>query len=359
MRLTLAIASRGGLAERAGDLTLHAMSTVRAGVTATFRAFLARYPRISADRLIQTAGIEPHRIGDADAVIDQRQWVALLEAAADATGDPGLGLELALQVPWKDFGVLGYVLLNSPTVGAALENSARFLAVQQTGGRLVLATGPRVARFTYAMADPRIVEYGQNAESVFGLTVRLIREATVNPRWAPREVTFRHDRPSDPSRQEQFFAAPTRFAQRTNTLVLAPDDLARRFVSADPGLLPLLIAHATASLAQLPRGGEITDEVRAAVIAAIGAGDASIEAVASRLGQSTRSLQRRLQQARASFHAIVEEARLALAKRYLADPALSLTETAFLLGYSDLSAFSRAFRRWTGTTAHDYRRRLE
>src|SRR5262245_26616169 len=136
MPATLAIAAPRGLAARAADLALHATrrstdtgsvtaGTVRAGVTATFRSFLARYPRVSADRLIQAAGIEPRRIGDPDAQIDQQQWVALLEAAADATGNPCLGLELALQVPWKDLGVLAYVALNSPTLGAALENSAR------------------------------------------------------------------------------------------------------------------------------------------------------------------------------------------------------------------------------------------
>ena len=330
--------------------------TVRAGVTATFRSVLARYPRVSADRLIQAAGIEPRRIGDPDAVIDQQQWVALLEAAADATGNPCLGLDLALQLPWKDVGVLGYVLLHSPTVGAALENSARFLAVQQTGGRLTLAVNSRLARFTYAMDDARIVDYGQNAESVFAMAVRMIREGTATPRWAPREVAFRHRGPTDISRHERLFAAPVRFGQRSNTLGIAAADLALRFGSADPGLLPVLVRHATDCLAQLPRAGEFTDEARAAVVAAIGTGDPTIDAVATRLGSSARSVQRRLQLAGVSFKEIVDEARLDLARRYLADPSLSLTETAFLLGYSDLSAFSRAFRRWTGTTAIDYRR---
>jgi AraC-like DNA-binding protein len=95
--------------------------------------------------------------------------------------------------------------------------------------------------------------------------------------------------------------------------------------------------------------------VRRAVIAAISTGDPTIDNVAGRLGQSVRSLQRRLQADR-SFKELVEETRLDLAQRYLADPELTLTETAFLLGYSDLSAFSRAFKRWTGKTALDVRR---
>jgi AraC-like DNA-binding protein len=329
---------------------------VRAGVAASFRAFLARYPGVNADRLIQAAGLDPRRVGDPDAVLDQEQWVALLEAAAHETRDPAFGLALAAQVPWKDLGVLGYVLLNSPTTGAALENSRRYLAVQQTGGVLTLETTSRDVRYGYAMADRRITEYGQNTEGLFAMAVRMIREATGVATWAPRSVSFRHAGPADDAAHARFFRAPIRFGQRANTLVLAPADLAQRFVAADAGLLPVLERHAADCLTRLPRSSAFADDVRGAVIASISAGDPSIEAVATRLGTSARSVQRRLAADELSFKSVVDDTRLALAERYLADPALSLTETAFLLGYSDLSAFSRAFRRWTGKTALEFRR---
>jgi AraC-like DNA-binding protein len=320
------------------------------------RGYLARYRGVSADRLIQAAGIDPRRVGNPDAVLDQQQWVALLEAAAHQTGDPAFAIGLAAQLPWKDLGVLAYVALNSPTVGAALDNTRRYLAVQQTGGALTLEVGPRDARYEYAMADRRIDDYGQHAESVFAMVVRMIREATRAASWAPRGVSFRHAAPADDAAHVRFFRAPVRFGQRTNTLVLAAADLATPFVAADAGLLPVLVRHAEDCLVRLPRAGAFADDVRGAVIAAIGAGDPSIDAVAARLGASARSVQRKLQVDALSFKAVVDATRLALAERYLADPALSLTETAFLLGYSDLSAFSRAFRRWTGRTALAYRR---
>lgn len=332
------------------------MGTVRAGVAATLRAYLARYRGVSAERLIQAAGLDPRRVGDPNAVMDQQQWVALLEAAAHETGDPAFAIGMAAQMPWKDLGVLGYVALNSPTIGAALDNSRRYLAVQQTGGALVLDAGPREARFSYAVVDRRIADYGQHAESVFAMVVRMIREATRLASWAPRGVSFRHDAPADDGAHVRFFRAPVRFGQRTNTLVLAAADLATPFVAADAGLLPVLVRHAEDCLARLPRAGAFADDVRGAVIAAIGAGDPSIDAVAARLGSSARSVQRKLQADALSFKAVVDATRLALAEGYLADPSLSLTETAFLLGYSDLSAFSRAFRRWTGKTALEFRR---
>jgi AraC-like DNA-binding protein len=333
-----------------------ALGTVRAGITATFQAFLARYPGVSAARLVQAAGIDLRRMGDPDAVLDQAQWIALLEAAAHATDNPCFAIELAQQVPWKDLGVLGYVVLHSPNVGAALENSRRFLAVQQTGGTLTLEVGPRVARYGYAIVDPRVTEHGQHTESVFALAVRMVREATARATWAPREIAFRHDGPIDDAAHARFFGAPVRFRQRENALVLAAEDLALPFVSADAGLLPVLLAHASECLKRMPQSGAFVDEVRGAVMACISAGEPSIDAVAARLGTSGRSVQRRLQADGLSFKSVVDETRLALSERYLADPALSLTETAFLLGYSDLSAFSRAFRRWTGKTALAFRR---
>ncbi|MBX3162145.1 MAG: AraC family transcriptional regulator [Deltaproteobacteria bacterium] len=334
------------------------IGTVRAGVAATVRAYLARYPGVSVDRLIRDAGIDPQRLGDADAAIDQARWIALLEAAAAETGNACVGIELALQLPWKDLGVYAYVLLHSPDVGTALANSVRYLAVQQTGGRLAIErSSPRAARFTYTVVDARVRDAVQHVESVFGLTVRLIREATRDPRWAPREIAFRHAGPANAERHARLLGAPVRFGRRTNAMTLAPADLARPFVAADPGLLPVLERHAAACLRDLSRAPRSTDELRGAIVAAIGAGDVSIEAVAARLGTGARSVQRRLQAEGRSYKALVDEARLALSQQYLADPSLSLTETAYMLGYSDLSSFSRAFRRWTGSTALDFRRR--
>jgi AraC-like DNA-binding protein len=332
--------------------------TVRAGVAAGIRAYLARYPAVSFDRLAAAAGLEPARFADADAWIEQDRWVVLLESIAGATGNAAWAIEYAMELPWKDLGVLGYVIQHSPTFGAALDNSARYLAVQQTGGRLVLDANAATARVTYAMADPRIVEFGRNAESVFALIVRVARELAGVPTWAPREVAFAHAAPDAVGLHERYFRAPVRFGRATNTLVFSAGELGAPLVTADAGLLPFLLRHAEECLTRMPAAAPFSDEVRRAVMVAISAGEPSIEEVAARLGASARSVQRRLHDDGQSFKAIVEASRLALAQRYLADPALSLTETAFLLGYSELSAFSRAFRRWTGKTALERRREL-
>jgi AraC-like DNA-binding protein len=124
-------------------------------------------------------------------------------------------------------------------------------------------------------------------------------------------------------------------------------------------LLPILMRHADECLAKMPSADDFVGNVRRLVIASLASEEVTIEGIAARVGLSARSLQRRLQESDSSFKDVVDEARLALARRYLDDPALTLTEAAFLLGYSELSAFSRAFRRWTGTTAVAYRNRAK
>ncbi|MGE0396796.1 MAG: AraC family transcriptional regulator [Kofleriaceae bacterium] len=331
--------------------------TVRAGVMATLRAYLARYPKVNADSLIRASGIDPRTLDDPDAVLDVAVWVDFAERAAAATKNPLFAIEYALQMRWHDLGVFGYVMVNSPTVVAALENISRYISVQSTHARLELERTARRATLAYTILDRRITEAGQNTEGTFALVTRLVRDATANPAWGPVEVRFRHDGPDDTRKHERFFAAPVRFGQRANMMVVDGGDLAKRSVIADANLLPILLRHAEDCVARMPKAGELASEVRAAVIAAISAGEPAIEDVAARLGTSPRSLQRRLRDDDLSFKSVVEETRLSLAQGYLADPALSLTETAFLLGYSDLSAFSRAFRRWTGTTAQEFRRR--
>ncbi len=330
---------------------------VRAGVAQALRQYLERQARLSFAPLARAAGIDPAMIDRAYGWIDQAAWIALLEAAAGAAGDPLLGIRIASALSWRDLGVIGYVVMHSPTFRAALDNGARDLATQQTGGVLQLAVGPRVAHYTYRIIDPRIDAYGQNAEATLALVVRIARELTGAPAWAPTRVQFQHQGPGRVRAHEAFFAAPVQFGQRSNTISLPSADLARPLASADPGLLPILLGEANARLSSTPAPRGPVDEVRAAIRAGLAAGDPGVGAAAARLGTSVRSLQRRLEASGHAFRDVVEDTRRAMAADYLADRSLSLTEVAFLLGYSDLSAFSRAYRRWNGTSARAARRR--
>jgi len=329
---------------------------VRAEITRSLGPFLAGYPGVSGDQLLRRAGIGPAQLADPDALLSLKLCIELLESAAAETGDPAFGVRWAEQLPLGDLGVLGYVLLHSPTIGSALANGCRYFAVQQTSGGTTLAVEGTHARLTYAV-DTALGPHGQDSELVLALYVRIIRDGTANPRWAPTEVCFAHRRPASIAAQERFFQAPVRYGEPEDVLVLPAVELRVPLHTADSGLLPILLRHATECLARLPAEDDFCSDVQRVLISAMSSGEVAIDHVATALGMSPRSVQRRLQDTGRSFTQLVADTRLELSRRYLEDPAISLTEAAFLLGYSDLSAFSRAFRRWTGSTALEFRRR--
>jgi len=177
--------------------------------------------------------------------------------------------------------------------------------------------------------------------------------------WRPRRVRFAHDRPRDASEHERIFGAPLSFRQGVHVgLVFDARDLERPVRSADRRLLPIIERHLDELLAKpLPRDAWL-GEVRSVIGSSICDGNPGIQTVARRLGLSVRTFQRRLGEQQIVFKTLVEEVRRDLALRYLADGRTRLTDVAFLVGYSELSAFGRAFHRWTGSTPLAMRRSL-
>jgi AraC-like DNA-binding protein len=139
-------------------------------------------------------------------------------------------------------------------------------------------------------------------------------------------------------------------------MVLDAADLRRPMPRADGGLLGILIEYANDALSNTGDRDPFLDQVKRVVMASLRSGEVSIEHIAQQLGTSARTIQRWLQDSGYSFKDLVAQTRISLSRRYLEDASMSLTDAAYLLGYSDLSAFSRAFRRWTGQSAREFRR---
>ena len=110
------------------------------------------------------------------------------------------------------------------------------------------------------------------------------------------------------------------------------------------------------ALSELPPGDDFVQSVRRAIGESVRHGEPSLSHVARRLAIGGRTLQRRLREYGADFKGLVDDTRRRFALRHLADSEITLTEVAYLLGYSEVSAFNRAFKRWTGSTPSDHRR---
>lgn len=173
-------------------------------------------------------------------------------------------------------------------------------------------------------------------------------------RVRPLRVRLKHAAPRDTARHREWFGPRLEFSASEDELVLARADLDRTALAPDPTLSRIVQAHADAALARLPDRGDLRARVRALILELLAEGTPTIETLTARLGFSRRTLQRHLEGLGTTFAKELDGARHALALGYLAD-RVSVQDTAFLLGFSDVSAFHRAFQRWTGQTPQKWR----
>jgi AraC-like DNA-binding protein len=296
---------------------------------------------------------------DPDAFIPFRRFAELLEDAARETGDPCLGLRIGLSTHPRETGALGFVLVNSPTFGAAIDNLGRYLSFHQTGAEISARHDDGYWRIAYRLLHPALAGFHQDAECTIGMLIAGM--TSLSELGLPKfEAHFRRSAgPHTDAFHEALPGVTIRFDQPLDA-VLIPSEVAERPVAgADEDLLHILEQHAELLLEQAPGDDEVHSRVEQAVERSLRGGPPRLADVARRLGMGERTLQRRLRERDLTFHDVVDQVRERLARQSVAGGDVTLTEVAFLLGYSESSAFVRAFRRWTGETPLTYRKRAQ
>lgn len=311
---------------------------------------------IAPELVLAEAGLTRAALADPERRIPLAKWIALLEGAAERLGDPCFGLHFGAAFDPAAYGALGYVVLNSPTVGVALDNVSRYLGVHRDATELALKIEGRTARTVYRVHSLNIDLGRQDAELAVARLFNALRVA-IGGDWSPDAVWFTHSPPADEAEHRRVFGAPVHFHRPTNSLVFERAFLDHPIANADPRLYRILERHIDDALARMPAGDDLIDRVRELVARSLGSGIPTINEVAATLGMGTRTLQRRLQAAGLDYSEVVDSVRRRLALDWIDRQAMTATEIAFLLGYSESSAFSRAFRRWTGDSPGAYRRR--
>jgi AraC-like DNA-binding protein len=311
---------------------------------------------ISAAALLQKAEIKPYVLNQKSARVPFYQHARLLDLAGKATDNGCFGLELAAnEGDPRDNGLLAYTALSSKTFGEALKVLERYLHVFNEAVEVSVELLPRDVKIDYHISDASSAMSRQAIEFGAANLVRSLRFLT-NSRLRPLEVRFRHARDNEIAKFRKFFGCPVHFGTRQNSLVFSRSQLSLPIATADERLYGLLTGYCEAILASRPVGSaDLRQQVERIIAKLLCRGDAETEAVAHELGLSVRTLARRLSDVGVSFAQILDELRHQLALKYLGDADLSLSQIAFLLGYSELSAFSHAFRRWTNTTPSDWR----
>jgi AraC-like DNA-binding protein len=220
-----------------------------------------------------------------------------------------------------------------------------------------LTEADSLLRLEYQIFDGRILERRQDAELSLGMFFNVFREC-YGTSWSPEEVHFEHPKPLDWKDHERAFDAPVYFNQPTNALLFRREALAGRMPSCDLKLMNLVQTCLTALGLSREASQNLIDRLRNQVRVRLPEGYPSLDSIAAELGQSTSAIQRSLAFEGLSYKDLVESTRQDLALVYLKQAHMALSEIAFLLGYSELSAFSRAFRRWYGVSPRDHRDQL-
>jgi AraC-like DNA-binding protein len=270
--------------------------------------------------------------------------------ATDLIEDPCFGLQAVDFLHPSNFNALGYAFLASSTLHEALFRITRYarmisgsaeVHIDDTSEGLMLTLSDSLkhpTRLDFAMANLMTLcrlNYGEELN--------------------PVTVSFIHPKPACSERHLVFFRAPVHFDAESDSLTLATNDVDKKLPSGNPQLARLNDQVIIKYLARLDYE-DITQRVKAAIIEHLPSGKVTYDKISNSLYISVRSLQRRLQQAGTSYRDLLDSTREDLAREYVIDHSVELTEIAFLLGFSEHSAFSRAFKRWTGHSPKEVRK---
>lgn len=306
--------------------------------------------------LLLRAGLSFAAIGDDDARVPYLKQAVLLEDAARLSGEPNFGLTLATRLDPRDLGAIGYLGLSSQTLGDALYNLERYLAIVTAAFRIEVSVAQDRVIILLVPSEASLLLQRQAAECSVGFFVRNYQFLTQD-RINPIDVRFCHDFKGPAGVHEGHFGCPVQFGRKRCEIVYRRSDLATRISTSDDRLLKILQAHCDTLLArQDPVKPDLILRLERSIVALLPAGRAKASIVASELGMSERSLVRHLADLETSFSRVLSGIRHELAHKYLRERDLSLSQVAFLLGYSNQSAFSAAFRRATGHAPREIRR---
>lgn len=333
---------------------IHGQRNILAAAANGVRGFIADQGG-DADLVFTRVGVDENRLTDPKLALDLGAYVGMMEEAAAQTGNDNFGLWYGQQFKPAMLGLIGEVALASPTLGAAVANLAELFPYHQQATETRFARDGELLRLEYRILDGRILSRRQDAELTMGMFANVFR-ACLGPGWVPEEVHCEHPRPEGWREHERAFDAPVHFGQRTNAIIFRDRHLDRPMPGGDLARLTRLrdelirVAGGTGALGFL-------DRVKGEVRSRLPEGNPSVEEVAEAVGMARWTLQRRLADAGLSYSDVVESVRRDLACLHLRQPHVTVAELGFMLGYSEVSAFSRAFRRWTGMSPQAYRGR--
>jgi AraC-like DNA-binding protein len=329
------------------------------------RAMLEFAASKGADRqaLLQKAGISAEALSQQDNRVPVSNYVALLKAAAELTGDPAINLHFGQAVRMQEISIVGLICEACETtidVGRQLNRYAALVVDDGEEPATLMRGVLRDGGFWIegpadVFTDNPLIAEAEIARLVWNARVMFARSAEFERLKFPRIVHFKHAEPGYSAEYERVFQCPVVFGSHWNAMQIDPEFLALKQPPVNRYVFGVLSDRAEALLESLRASKTTRGRVESLLMKTLHTGDANMDMIASELGVSRRTLYRQLKGEGATFEQVLDALRHKLALHFLSGKKVSVNETAYLVGFSDPAAFSRAFKRWTGQSPREAR----
>lgn len=315
----------------------------------------AREAGLEVELLLRKAGLTQQQMEDRSTRVNVRDQIKFLELASQALKDDLLGFHLGQNFDLREVGLLYYVLASSERLDETLQRASRYSKIANEGISLSYRDGKDVE---IALDYVGVARHSDRHQIEFWMAalVRIIRQLT-GRRLPASRVRLMHRRSGDIAEFNAFFGGDTAFAAAADEIAFPSSVREMTVVSADPYLNELLVKYCEEAIAgRTTKRSPFGLEVENAIALLLPHGKARVSEVARKLGVSQRTLARRLSAEGLTFAGVLQNLRFDLANRHLRDEGLPISRISWLLGYQDISAFTHAFKRWTGTAPRAARR---
>ncbi len=307
---------------------------------------------LDVERVLALASVPRSRFSGVKTRVTTAEFFALWHAIELVAGDRELGLRLGSSSAPHQYDVVSMAALHAPTLGEALRKIARYKRVtcpeQVT---IEITRGEARIRYEWLLAAAAPPDF--LIDATFTATLALAQRGT-QQKIEPRRIELVRAR-RDEALLARYFACEIRFDAPHDLLVLSEAALATPFVTHNSELVALMTPQLELALQEQARERSFLDDVRLALARNLSGERPSVDKIAKELGVSTRTLQRRLEGAGATYQGLLDSVRRESARRLLAKPEIEPEEVAFLLGFEELNSFTRAFQGWEGVTPRQWR----
>ena len=307
------------------------------------------------EALFANAGFTPKQFENPDHEVSFVAASRLLAGCVAATGCQHLGLLIGERVEPSSLGVAGFMLRSAPNVQAALRGLVSHLDLHDQGGAATLVTRGDTTFLGYVIHQAGVAATDQICDLSMTIACRILR-SLCGDGWSPTGVFFSHRQPSNVAPYKEVFHAPLHFDAEESAVAFATRWLDHLLLGSDP----LLHQHLEREADDLHRRRE-TDQagrLRRLLRASLPSGGCNVSDIARQLGMHERTLNRRLRAEGTTFRRELEQTRYEVARQFLSDTTMPLSKIADSLNYADATAFSRAFKQWSGVTPTAWRSRI-